>query len=164
MHRQARSPGLAEGLRVQLACSRGSRYLALEARHRGRATLPDGRASGERGGDRGQRAQPNAGAGTPGVRPHRVTPAWGGVQCAHTADPCNKVTLRRKPHFSPPRVVSVTSKWLAPTLAKQFSIAFAALWYSSPVLPSVMRPARVSFLEWLRAPWRAPLTLCCLCS
>ena len=34
MYRRARPHGLAEGLRIQLACSRGSRYLALEARHR----------------------------------------------------------------------------------------------------------------------------------
>src|SRR4051812_21869690 len=33
MHRRARSHGLAEGLRVQLARSGGGRHLALEARH-----------------------------------------------------------------------------------------------------------------------------------
>ena len=36
-------------------------------------------------------------------------------------------TPRRNQYFSPLRVVTVTSKWLAPTLAKQSSIAHAAL-------------------------------------
>ena len=49
----------------------------------------DGRATGDRGGHRGRRAEPNAGAGTPGVRPHRITRNTGRAQCAHTADPCN---------------------------------------------------------------------------
>ena len=40
-------------------------------------------------GHRGRRAEPNAGAGTPGVRPHRMTRNTGRAQCAHTADPCN---------------------------------------------------------------------------
>jgi hypothetical protein len=45
----------------------GVRYLALEARHRRWAPFANGRATGERGGHRGRRAEPNAGAGTPGV-------------------------------------------------------------------------------------------------
>ena len=54
----------------------------------------NGRATGDRGGDRRRRAEPNAGAGTPGVRPHRMTRNTGRAQCAHTADPCNKVPRR----------------------------------------------------------------------
>ena len=57
----------------------------------------DGRATGDRGGHRRRRAEPNAGAGTPGVRPHRITRNTGRAQCVHTADPCNKAPLRR-PH------------------------------------------------------------------
>src|SRR3954447_7881372 len=34
------------------------------------------------------RAEPNAGAGTPGVRPHHMARNMGWAQCAHTADPC----------------------------------------------------------------------------
>src|SRR4051812_23366258 len=49
----------------------------------------DGRQA--RGGHRGRRAEPNAGAGTPGVRPHRMTQNTGRAQCAHTPDPRNKV-------------------------------------------------------------------------
>src|SRR5215217_273012 len=62
----------------------------METRYRRWATLPDRRATGDRGGDRRRRAEPNAGAGTPGVRPHRMTQNMGRAQCAHTADPCNK--------------------------------------------------------------------------
>ena len=36
-----------------------------------------------------RRAEPNAGAGTPGVRPHRMTRNTGRAQCARTPDPCN---------------------------------------------------------------------------
>ena len=56
------------------------------------AYVPDRRATGNRGGDRCRRAEPNAGAGTPGIRPHRITRNTGRAQCAHTADPCNKVS------------------------------------------------------------------------
>src|SRR5215217_4568925 len=65
----------------------------METRYRRWATLPDRRATGNRGGDRGRRAEPNAGAGTPGVRPHRITRNTGRAQCARTADPCNKVAF-----------------------------------------------------------------------
>ena len=58
------------------------------------AYVPDRRATGNRGGHRGRRAEPNAGAGTPGVRAHRMTRNTGRAQCAHTADPCNKVVPR----------------------------------------------------------------------
>jgi hypothetical protein len=50
----------------------------------------DGRASGERGGHRGQRAEPNARSRAPGVRPDRITQNTGRAQCAHATDPCNK--------------------------------------------------------------------------
>src|SRR3954453_4928676 len=46
------------------------------------------------GGHRGRRAEPNAGAGTPEVRPHHMTRNTGRAQCVHTADPCNKVDRR----------------------------------------------------------------------
>jgi Transposase DDE domain len=94
MHRRARPHGLAAGIGVRLARSRGVRYLALEARPRRWAPFANGRATGERGGHRGQRSEPNAGAGTPGVRPHRITQNTGRAQCAHTADPCNKAARR----------------------------------------------------------------------
>lgn len=64
----------------------------METRHRRGAALPDGRASSERGGDRVRRAEPNAGAGTPRVRPHHITRNTGWAQCARTPDPCNKVS------------------------------------------------------------------------
>src|SRR3954452_13022806 len=94
MYRRARPHGLAEGLRVQLARPGGGRYLALEARHRRGGAVANGWATGERGGDRRRRAEPNAGAGTPGVCPHRMTRNTGRAQCVHTADPCNKVSQR----------------------------------------------------------------------
>src|SRR3954468_5472900 len=59
-----------------------------------RAALADGGATSDRGGDRRRRAEPNAGAGTPGVCPHRITRNTGRAQCARTPDPCNKVPLR----------------------------------------------------------------------
>src|SRR5215217_6521516 len=67
----------------------------METGSRWRPTLPDRRATGDRGGDRRRRAEPNAGAGTPGIRPHRITRNTGRAQCAHTADPCNKVVSHR---------------------------------------------------------------------
>src|SRR3954453_23781832 len=64
----------------------------MEARHRRGAAFANGRATGERGGHRGRRAEPNAGAGTPEVRPHRITRNTGRAQCARIPDPCNKAT------------------------------------------------------------------------
>src|SRR4051812_7057079 len=78
----------------------------METRHRRRATLPNGQASGERGGHRRRRAEPNAGAGTPEVCPHRMTRNTGRAQCARTADPCNKVPARRNA-ASPPTTRSI---------------------------------------------------------
>src|SRR3954447_23911378 len=75
----------------------------MEARHRRWAALPDGRATGERGGHRGRRTEPNAGAGTPEVRPHRITRNTGRAQCARTSDPCNKVARNGKGGPLPPR-------------------------------------------------------------
>src|SRR3954451_23126586 len=66
----------------------------MEARHRRWAAFANGRATGERGGHRGRRAEPNAGAGAPGVRPYRITRNTGRAQCARTPDPCNKVPPR----------------------------------------------------------------------
>src|SRR3954454_22276878 len=94
MYRRARPHGLAAGVGIQLACSGGGRYRALEMRYWRRATLPNGQASGDRSGHRGRRAEPNAGSGTPGVRPHRMTRNTGRAQCVYTADPCNTVHLR----------------------------------------------------------------------
>src|SRR3954452_4167439 len=71
----------------------------METRHRGRAALPHRRATGDRGGHRGRRAEPNAGAGKPGVRPHRMTRNTGRAQCAHTVDPCNKVPENAYPDW-----------------------------------------------------------------
>src|SRR3954468_1866364 len=51
--------------------------------------LAPGRSSTH--GHRGRRTEPNAGAGTPEVRPHRITRNTGRAQCARTSDPCNKV-------------------------------------------------------------------------
>src|SRR3954454_15328610 len=91
MYRRARPHGLAAGVGIQLACSGGGRYRALEMRYWRRAAFTNGWATGDRSGHRGRRAEPNAGAGTPGVRPHRMTRNTGRAQYAHTADPCNKV-------------------------------------------------------------------------
>ncbi|CAA9355921.1 MAG: hypothetical protein AVDCRST_MAG40-3168, partial [uncultured Gemmatimonadaceae bacterium] len=71
-HRRARPHGLAAGVGVQLASSRGVRRLQMEARPRRRAALTDGRASANRGGHRRRRAEPHARPRTPGVRPHRL--------------------------------------------------------------------------------------------
>src|ERR687894_811479 len=98
-HRPTRPPGLAEGLRVQLARPGRGRHLQMETRHRGRAALPDGRTTGDRGGHRRRRAEPHARPRTPGVRPHRVTPGRGRAPCVHTADPCNKAIRTLKENF-----------------------------------------------------------------
>ncbi len=50
------------------------RHRPLQTGDRGRAALAHGRASGDRGGHRSRCAEPHAGAWTPGVRPHRMTP------------------------------------------------------------------------------------------
>src|SRR3954468_4929040 len=68
----------------------------METRHRRWAPFANGWATGERGGHRSRRAEPNAGAGTPEVRPHRITRNTGRAQCARTSDPCNKVTKIQK--------------------------------------------------------------------
>ena len=51
----------------------------LQARDRGRAALAHGRASGDRDGRRGPGPEPHAGAGTPELRPHRMTQDGVGV-------------------------------------------------------------------------------------
>ena len=61
----------------------------LQAGDRRRAPLAHRRTPGDRGGHRRRRPEPHAGARTPGVRPHRVTPDGRG-QCVHTVHPCNK--------------------------------------------------------------------------
>ena len=73
-------------LRAWVEAAMGSRYKrvigdALRSQH--------GPAAGDRGGRRGRCAEPHAGAGTPGVRPHRMTPERGWGECALPADPCN---------------------------------------------------------------------------
>src|SRR3954454_7860602 len=73
----------------------------METRHRRRAAFANGRATGERGGHRDRRAEPNAGAWPPGVRPHRMTRNTGRAQCAHT--PIH-ATSRRHPGELYPRV------------------------------------------------------------
>src|SRR3954463_6408796 len=50
----------------------------MEAGDRGRAALAYGRAPGHRDGRGRPRAQPHAGAGTPNLRPHRLTLDWAG--------------------------------------------------------------------------------------
>ena len=78
-HRRARPEGLAEGVRVHKACPGRGRDREVEAGDRRRAALAHGRASGDRGGGRRPCPQPHAGAGTPELRPHRLTPDGVGV-------------------------------------------------------------------------------------
>ena len=119
MYRRARPPGLAESLRVQLARPGGGRYRALEAPHRRWAPFANRRATGDRSGDRRRRAEPNAGAGTPGVRPHRITRNMGRAQCAHTADPCNicgpRVIAERARAVDSAAIRAIVVRWLAPS-------------------------------------------------
>jgi site-specific DNA recombinase len=49
----------------------------LQTGDRRHAALADRRAAGDRGGHRGRCAEPHAGAGTPGVRPHRMNQGKG---------------------------------------------------------------------------------------
>jgi hypothetical protein len=87
--------GQAENLvKVRPARPGGVRHLAVEARRRRWATLPDGWAASDRGGHRRRRAEPHARPRTPELRPPRMTRNTGRAQCAHTADPCNTVTAR----------------------------------------------------------------------
>src|SRR4051794_9872419 len=92
MHRRARPHGLAAGVGIQLACSGGGRYRALEMRYWRRAALADGGATSDRGSHRHQCSEPHVGLRAPGVRPHRITRNTGRAQCVYTADPCNTVT------------------------------------------------------------------------
>src|SRR3954451_5010227 len=91
MHRRARPHGLAAGVGIQLACSGGGRYRALEMRYWRRAVLADGGATSDRGSHRHQCSEPHVGLRAPGVRPHRITRNTGRAQCVYTADPCNTV-------------------------------------------------------------------------
>src|SRR3954462_8086984 len=109
MHCRVRSHGLAASVGIRLARARGVRYLALEARHRRWGPFANGGATGERGGDRGRRAEPNAGAGPPRVRPYRMTRNTGWAQRAHTADPCNKAHLISKMARAKFRVIDLSS-------------------------------------------------------
>src|SRR3954467_15724900 len=81
----------------------------MEARHRRWVALANGRASGERGGHRGRRAEPNAGAGTPGVCPHHMILNTGRAQCARTPDPCNKTSIRER-NMLPDKLIDVTQR------------------------------------------------------
>src|SRR4051794_25125156 len=91
MYRRARPHGLAAGVGIQLACSGGGRYRALERRYWRRAALADGGATSDRGSHRHQCSEPHVGLRAPGVRPHRITRNTGRAQCVYTADPCNTV-------------------------------------------------------------------------
>src|SRR4051812_29566775 len=91
MYRRARPHGLAAGVGIQLACSGGGRYRALEMRYWRRAVLADGGATSDRGSHRHQCSEPHVGLRAPGVRPHRITRNTGRAQCVYAADPCNTV-------------------------------------------------------------------------
>ena len=75
----ARPDGLAESVRVHEASPGRGRHREMEAGDRRRAALAHGRASGDRGGGRRPCPQPHAGAGTPELRPRRLTPDGVGV-------------------------------------------------------------------------------------
>src|SRR3954452_6959013 len=65
-------------------------------------------------GHRRQRAEPNVGAGTPGVRPHRMTRNTARAQCARTPDPCNKVAIKRSAGLPPqPARWAASRRWLS---------------------------------------------------
>jgi hypothetical protein len=63
---------LAEGVRLQHAQPGRSRHRALQAGDRRWAVLAQGWAAGDRGWRRCPRSEPDAGTGTPELRPHRM--------------------------------------------------------------------------------------------
>src|SRR4051812_40388345 len=65
---------MAEAVRVQQARQSRGRRREVETGDRRRAALAHRRAPGDRGGGRRPRAQPHAGARTPELRPHRLSP------------------------------------------------------------------------------------------
>ena len=78
-HCRARPHGLAEGLRLQPPCPGRGNDRPLQTGDRRRVALAHGAASGHRDERRRRGPEPHAGAGTPGVRPHRMSPERGRV-------------------------------------------------------------------------------------
>src|SRR5215211_3629900 len=78
-HRRQGTYGMAESVRRQQTRQDRGHHGQVQRRDRRRAALAHGSASGDRGGGCRPRPQPHAGAGTPGVRPHRMTPNGVGV-------------------------------------------------------------------------------------
>src|SRR4051794_14634033 len=83
--------GMAESDGLQRPRPGRGGHLSVQARDRGRAARAHRPAPRDRGQRRRPRAQPHAGAGTPGVRPHRMTPGRGRGRCVRDPDPCNTV-------------------------------------------------------------------------
>src|SRR5215212_2605779 len=90
-HRREGAHGLAESDGLQRSRPGRGDHLSVQARDRGRAARAHRPAPRDRGQRRRPRAQPHAGAGTPGVRPHRMTPERGRGRCVRYPDPCNTV-------------------------------------------------------------------------
>ena len=76
--------------------ARAEAAIAMEAGDRRRAALAHGRASGDRGGRRRPCPQPHAGAGTPELRPRRLTLDGVGV-IAPAPDPCTTLLAAPDP-------------------------------------------------------------------
>src|SRR3954471_81738 len=96
-HRRGGAHGMAEGDGLQRPRPGRGGHLSVQARDRGRAARAHRPAPRDRGQRRRPRAQPHAGAGTPGVRPHRMTPGRGRGRCVRYPDPCN--TVARAPQI-----------------------------------------------------------------
>src|SRR4051812_28285525 len=73
---------MAESVRLQQTRQDRGYHGQVQRRDRRWAALTHGSASGDRGGGCRPHPQPHAGAGTPGVRPHRVTPARAGLSAS----------------------------------------------------------------------------------
>src|SRR4051794_11761966 len=84
--------GVAESDGLQRSRPGRGGHLTLQTRDRGRAARAHRPAPRHRGQRRRPRAQPHAGAGTPGVRPHRLTPD--GVGAGAPATPTRATQCR----------------------------------------------------------------------
>src|SRR4051794_5459641 len=80
---------MAESVRLQQTRQDRGHHGQVQRRDRRWAALTHGSASGDRGRGCRPRPQPHAGSGTPGVRPHRMTPERGRGECAASIGPCN---------------------------------------------------------------------------
>ncbi len=130
---------VADAIGLQRARPRRGGGRALETGDRGRAALAQGRAPGDRGGGRCPCAQSYAGAGTPDLCAHRLTPNGAG---ASTPALQVRATRRIRPVLRPQQRVNTRKRDSAVQEAWSVRLPHGLRFAVSP------HPARARYSSW----------------